>query len=92
MYLYGIDVFLDNNLEKTEIYGLLAIVVQQMRQYDAIGYFDSKRTYTPFINGFKDGISISQLIDKLSSLSTSVPDTYGKSKRFTLYIYSSGKK
>ena len=86
MYLSNIEVFLDNNLEHTEIYGLLPIVYQQIGQSDCTAYIDAKRTHQPFINGFQDGITIGQLIDKLASLSVNTPDTNNKVKKFTLYI------
>ena len=86
MYLTNIEVYLDNNLEKTEIYGLLPIVSQRIGQSDCSAYIDAKRTHQPFIDGFQDGISIGQLINELSNLSVNTPDTYGKSKKFTLYI------
>ena len=86
MYLTNIEVYLDNNLEQTEIYGLLPIVSQQIGQSDCSAYIDAKRTHQPFIDGFQGGISIGQLINELSNLSVNTPDTYGKSKKFTLYI------
>ena len=86
MFLTNIEVYLDNNLEQTEIYGLLPIVSQQIGQSDCSAYIDAKRTHQPFINGFQDGITIGQLIDKLSSLSINTPDTNNKVKKFTLYI------
>ncbi len=86
MYLSNIEVYLDNNLEHTEIYGLLPIVSQQVAQSDATAYINAARTHQPFIDGFQRGITISQLIDRLSSLSVNTPDTRGKVKRFKLYI------
>ena len=86
MFLSNIEVFLDNNLEHTEIYGLLPIVSQQIGQSDCTAYIDAKRTHQPFINGFQNGITIGQLIDKLANLSVNTPDTNNKTKKFTLYI------
>ena len=86
MFLSNIAVFLDNNLEQTEIYGLLPIVSQQIGQSDCTAYIDAKRTHQPFINGFQNGITIGQLIDKLANLSVNTPDTNNKTKKFTLYI------
>jgi hypothetical protein len=86
MFLSNIAVFLDNNLEQTEIYGLLPIVSQQIGQSDCTAYIDAKRTHQPFINGFQNGITIGQLIDKLANLSVNTPDTNNKVKKFTLYI------
>ncbi len=86
MYLINIEVYLDNNLEHTEIYGLLPIVSQQVEQSDANAYINAARTHQPFINGFQGGITISQLINELSVLSVNTPDTYGKVKKFKLYI------
>ena len=86
MFLSNIEVFLDNNLEQTEIYGLLPIVSQQIGQSDCTAYIDAKRTHQPFINGFQNGITIGQLIDKLANLSVNTPDTNNKVKKFTLYI------
>jgi len=86
MYLTDIKVYLNNQIEPTEIYGLLPIVQQRMQNSDSEAFIDQNTENYPFINGFQNGITIGQLVDTLSSLSRNTPDTFGLVKTFTLFI------
>jgi hypothetical protein len=83
-YLSDIQVYLDNELFPTTIYGLYPIVYQRIAYSDTRAFIENKNTNQPFINGFKNGITIGQLVDKLSTFSISTPNTYGKIKKFVL--------
>ena len=90
VYLSNISVYLDNNLFPTEIHGLFPIVQEAVQIGDSLGFVQQNTINLPFINGFKNnpsdstGLTIGQLIDALSLLNISLPDTYGKVKKFTL--------
>ena len=84
MYLTDIEVYLDNNLFPTTIYGLFPIVYERIAYSDTLAFIENKNVNQPFINGFQGGVTIGQLVDQLSSLSRSTPDTYGKVKKFVL--------
>jgi len=86
MYLSDIKVYLNLQIEPTEIFGLLPIVQQRIENSDSEAYTENQVSNQPFINGFQNGITIGQLIDTLSSLSRNTPDTFGIVKTFTLYI------
>jgi hypothetical protein len=86
MYISDILVYLGNNVEPTEIFGLLPIVQQRFENSDSLAFSEKMDTNTPFLNGFQNGASIGALVDTLSSLSLNTPDTYGIVKRFTLFI------
>jgi len=77
MSLVDIDVYLNNEILPTEIYGLLPIVQQRIQNSDAEAYTLHIPTHRPFISGFQNNITIGQLIDTLSSLSSNTPDTFG---------------
>jgi len=85
--LTNINVYLENNVQPTMIYGLLPIVQQRLYYKGSESYSLKENTYTPFINGFKGG-SIGTTVDKLSNLSVYTPDTNFKVKKFTLFIKS----
>jgi len=84
MSLVDIDVYLNNELLPTQIYGLLPIVQQRIQNSDAEAFIDNKQSHSPFKNGFQNNITIGQLIDTLSSLSRNTPDTFEIVKKFTL--------
>ena len=84
LYLTDIQVYLDNDLFPTTIYGLYPIVYERISYSDTSAFIAGANANQPFINGFQGGITIGQLVDKLSSLSRSTPDTYGKVKKFVL--------
>ena len=86
MYLTDIQVYLNNELFPTEIFGLYPIVEEQIAASDTAAFIASQRSHKPFINGFQGGLTIGGLIDTLSSLSTSTPDTYGQVKKFVLVL------
>ena len=86
MYLTDIKVYLENQLFPTEIFGLFPIVAEQIAASDTVAFINTQRSHKPFINGFQDGLTIGALIDTLSSLSGSTPDTYGKIKKFVLVL------
>jgi hypothetical protein len=92
MYLVDIKVFLNNQSEPTEIFGLLPIVQQRIENSDSEAYSEGKPTHRPFINGFEGNNSIGYVVDTLSALSRNTPNTYGVVKRFTLYIDPLGIK
>ena len=83
-YLSDIQVYLDNDLFPTTIYGLYQNVYKRVAYSDTFAFIENKNVNQPFIKGFKDGITIGQLVDELSSLSTSTPNTYGKVKKYVL--------
>jgi len=86
MYLKAIKVYLGNQSDPTEIFGLLPVVQQRIENSDSLAYSEGKPTHTPFTAGFKGGKNIGEVVDTLSSLSRNTPDTYGIPKRFTLFI------
>ena len=51
--LTDINVYLENNVQPTMIYGLLPIVQQRLYYDESKAYSLNQTTYTPFINGFK---------------------------------------
>jgi hypothetical protein len=83
MVLEGVEVFLDNNLLPTPVYGLYEILNQRVKIVDAKSYIINQKTYTPFNVNFQVG-TVPQLTDTLSSLSTSSTNTYGHIKKYTL--------
>jgi len=70
----------------TPIYGLASIVKARIERSDTEGFKNNYSTHLPFKNGFKNGISIGELIDNLTSLSRDLPNTYGVIKTFTLIL------
>lgn len=82
--LIDIQVYLDDNRFPTPIYGLYNIVLAKIGVSDVEAFVSDNKTHQPFINGFKDGITIGQLVDILSSLSNTTPDTVGKIKKYVL--------
>lgn len=86
MYLKKILVYLGNQSEPTEIFGLLPVVQQRIENSDSLAYSSGIPVHNPFTNGFKGGKTIGEVVDTLSSLSRNIPDTYGIVKRFTFYI------
>jgi hypothetical protein len=89
-HLVGINVYLDSKSYPTKIYGLLEIVSDHMKSADVIAYANKERTYKPFKNGFGNSRGINRnvddLINVLSELSHSVPDTKGKIKLIELIM------
>ena len=86
LYLTDIQVYLNNDVFPTMIYGLYPIVYERMSYSDTSAFISGANSNQPFINGFQGGISIGQLVDQLSALSRSTPDTYGKVKKFVLVM------
>jgi hypothetical protein len=86
MYLTDIKVYLGNEIEPTQIYGLLPIVEQRIENSDANAFIENMVSHKPFIDGFQNGISIGTLVDTLAQLSRNTPDTNNIVKHFTLYI------
>ena len=86
MYLKDIKVYLGNDVEPTEIYGLLPIVQQRIENSDAGAFVNNSISHKPFIDGFQNGITIGTLVDTLAQLSRNTPDTNNIVKNFTLYI------
>jgi hypothetical protein len=84
LYLQDIHVYLNNNLVPTKIFGLLEIVETRIQLSDATAYCSSQVTHKPFMNGFKNNITMSQLVDTLSNLSRATVTTTGKTKHYTL--------
>jgi hypothetical protein len=73
-------------LDNIPIYGLNEFVKARLERSDTEGFASNQPTHKPFINGFKNGISIGELIDKLTTLSRDLPDTYGIPKTFTIIL------
>ena len=84
MYLSDIKVYLNNDLFPTEIFGLYPIVYEKIAFSDTSAFVVGNNTNQPFINGFKNGITIGQLVDELSSLSRATPTTIGYTKKYSL--------
>jgi hypothetical protein len=84
LHFDNILVYLDNDLYPSQVHGFYPICLQLIEREDVLAFIDEKRTYQPFINGFKDGISINELCDKLSALTVGSPDTFGKVKHYTM--------
>ena len=70
----------------TPIYGLTSIVKARIERSDTEGFRSGSTTHFPFKNGFKNGISIGELIDSLTSLSRDLPNTFGVVKTFTIIL------
>ena len=84
LYIQDIQVYLNNNLNPTKIFGLLDIVETRVQLSDAAAYSNSQVTHKPFMNGFKNNITMGQLVDTLSNLSRATVSTTGKTKTYTL--------
>jgi len=83
----GIEVFLNNQLNASPVYGFYPICLQALEIQDVQAYQAAKKTFQPFLNGFQSGSTINELCDNLSALSVGSPDTYGSVKTYTLYFY-----
>jgi hypothetical protein len=97
MVMTGIQVFLVDssnviNNTSTPVVGLLDIVKNRISDADTEAFINKQKTYQPFINGFKIGSPIKQhihdIIDTLSTLVTSIPDTKPYSKLYKIVFKS----
>jgi hypothetical protein len=90
MYFVDIQCFLSPNgipqLFTTPIYGLTSITRARIDRSDTEAFRANKTTHHPFENGFKNGISIGELVDNLTSLSRDLPNTFGVLKTFTIIM------
>ena len=84
LHFDNILVYLNNDLEPSQVHGFYPNCLQLIEREDIIAFSESKPTYQPFINGFKDGISINQVCDILTSIEVGSPDTFGKVKHYTM--------
>jgi hypothetical protein len=84
LHFDNILVYLDNDLYPSQVHGFYPICLQRLEIEDVLAFIGEKKVYQPFINGFKDGISINELCDKLSTLSEGSPNTFGKVKHYTM--------
>ena len=82
--LKAIHVFLGNDRDPTHIPGLYDIVNMKIRISAAKAFINNDKFHRPFIHGFKCGISISSLVDKLASLYEPTPTTIGIFKKYEL--------
>lgn len=85
-FFLDVQVYLGNNLLPTKIFGLSQIINAKIRTSEANAFIHGKRTHDPFINGFKNGLNIDEIVDILSSISDETPETKGVPKNFTLFF------
>jgi len=89
----NLHVFIGDSLSPTKILGLDQIIESKIRSSDLNSFIDNKTTHTPFSNGFRNGLTINQLINRLSLLSLLTPDVPLDAKlRFTLVMDPKKKK
>ena len=86
MNFVSIKVYLGDNKEPTEIFGLADFINHRIIKSDVDAFIVGKNTHQPFINGWQGGLSVGNLIDNLSSFSEQIPDTLGIVKHFTLVM------
>jgi hypothetical protein len=89
MYLVDIKVTLaPNNIPNTDymyIYGLYDFVNSLTERSDTLAFVNRQQTHQPYLNGFGDKkLSIGELIDNLTEMSVSLPNTFMIPKLFTL--------
>jgi len=83
----NLHVFIGDSLSPTKILGLDQIIESKIRSSDLESFIDNKTFHTPFSNGFRNGLTINQLINRLSLLSSLTPDVPLDAKlRFTLVM------
>jgi len=83
----GVEIFLNNQLNPSPVYGFYSICLQSLEIQDVEAFAAGKKTYQPFLNGFQNAMTVNQLCDHLSALSVGSPDTYGSVKTYTVYFY-----
>jgi hypothetical protein len=96
MNIIDLEVYLTNkateirNEEPTLVPGLLELVKTQYTYSDTIAITSGKKTHKPFLNengnGFKNGQTVSQVIDMISAWSMRMPDTSKYTKTYTLVL------
>ena len=96
MNIIDLEVYLTNkatgirNEEPTLVPGLLELVKTQYTYSDTIAINSRKKTHKPFLNengnGFKNGQTVSQVIDMISVWSRRMPDTSKYTKTYTLIL------
>jgi hypothetical protein len=92
-FFMNLHVFIGDSLSPTKILGLDQIIESKIRSSDLNSFIDNKTTHTPFSNGFRNGLTINQLINRLSLLSLLTPDVPLDAKlRFTLVMDPKKKK
>lgn len=92
-YFIALNVFIGDNLSPTKILGLDNIIESKIRSTDLDSFINNKTFHTPFSNGFKNGLTITELIHNLSLLSLLTPDVPLDAKlRFTLVMDPKKKK
>jgi len=87
MTLEGCSVNLNNRHIDYEIPGFYQILEPKIGVEDATAFTNNKKTYTPFLSGFKCG-TVNQLCDNLSGLTYLSPSTYGHVKTYTLVFHN----
>jgi hypothetical protein len=86
-FFMNLHVFIGDSLLPTKILGLDQIIESKIRSSDLESFIDNKTFHTPFSNGFRNGLTINQLINRLSLLSSLTPDVPLDAKlRFTLVM------
>ena len=92
-FFMNLHVFIGDSLSPTKILGLDQIIESKIRSSDLESFIDNKTFHTPFSNGFRNGLTINQLINRLSLLSLLTPDVPLDAKlRFTLVMDPKKKK
>jgi hypothetical protein len=90
LILNKIEVFINNNLAPTPVYGLLDLLKAQINQKNLDNYKSDNKSFKPFKDdNFKDDTTITELFTKLMNLSPDCPayssnDTYKLNLQFTL--------
>jgi hypothetical protein len=83
--LAKINVFLNDSIQPTFIPGLFEIIVSSMNLSSLNAFVGKEIIYRPFIEGIgKQKLSILELINRLSQLSSFTPDILGKKVKLQL--------
>jgi hypothetical protein len=86
IHVDSINVSLNDEKKPTRIYGLYDICLEKIETEDVLSYAENLRTFQPFKNGFRNGITINELCDKLSALALRSPDTFRKVKKYSIVL------
>ena len=73
-FFITLHVYIGGDLLPTKILGLDKIIESKIRSSDLDSFIGKKSFHTPFSKGFKNGLTITDLINKLSLLSLLTPD------------------
>ena len=70
--IHEVEFFINGNLKPTVILGASDICQGRFKAEDSLAYLSGKSTFTPFIEGFEDGLNPRDMLVLLSKLSADV--------------------